>query len=346
MTNNGNLPPTNLNISRAQGEEIPQPKLDYKDEFTPRATDHPLAAAERGSLGQRSQVSQDQQTYELSGSLRRSYGKSSSWEDYYGFAEVIQDVLEESDGSRRPVASKGIYISPDLYGQDKLFQRVKGEALQWGKLNHPNVLQFIGYKIVNGTPWLVSPWCHYGNLMHYIRRNPEMTNSDKLKLLCDAANGLTYLHSLVPLIIHGGIQPGNVLVKDNLEAALCDLGDSRIFLNVGKRIGKDRYAGRITTGTIGYLSKEVCLSGDPTLTAAADVYAFGGLILAALSGKNPLWRKRNDAAQVVAVCEGEIPRPEDHPLLHAKDPLWSLIMECWSEDAGGRPSMEFVLKQV
>lgn len=66
-----------------------------------------------------------------------------------------------------------------------------------------------------------------------------------------------------------------------------------------------------------------------------------------MSGKNPLWRKRNDAVQSVAIAvHGEIPRPEDHPLLPPQDPLWSLIMECWNEDPEARPSMEFVLKQV
>lgn len=350
MTENRKLHPTNFNIPGAQEEEIPQPKLDCQDEFTQMATDHSLAAAKRGPLGQPGgQVPEDQLNYELSGSLRTSWKRTVWWEEYHGFAEVAQGALEESDGSTRPVAMKGIYVSPDVYGfgEDELLHRVKREALRWGKLNHPNILQFIGYKILDGTPWLVTPWCHHGHLTRYIERNPDMTNSDKLQLLCDAASGLTHLHSLAPPIIHGEIKPANVLVKDDLAAALCDLGDSRIFLGVGKRMGKHRDTRCVNTRTMGYLAREIFLHGTGILTTVADVYAFGGLILAAMSGKNPLWRKRNDAVQSVAIAvHGEIPRPEDHPLLPPQDPLWSLIMECWNEDPEARPSMEFVLKQL
>lgn len=139
MTENRKLHPTNFNIPGAQEEEIPQPKLDCQDEFTQviplldsfigvqytnferpfiqMATDHSLAAAKRGPLGQPGgQVPEDQLNYELSGSLRTSWKRTVWWEEYHGFAEVAQGALEESDGSTRPVAMKGIYVSPDVYG--------------------------------------------------------------------------------------------------------------------------------------------------------------------------------------------------------------------------------------
>ncbi|KAG9041325.1 hypothetical protein FS837_012415 [Tulasnella sp. UAMH 9824] len=71
-------------------------------------------------------------------------------------------------------------------------------------------LSLLGYKIVDGAPWLVSP-C----------KLDEFT-------LCDAVRSLAYLHSFVPPIFHSGIKPNGILVQDNFEFALCDLRDSEI----------------------------------------------------------------------------------------------------------------------
>ncbi|KIO20912.1 hypothetical protein M407DRAFT_29466 [Tulasnella calospora MUT 4182] len=328
--------------------EITQPELRHRDEYTQTATDPPLASNQSDSLlPPASQVIESQVPSELSGSLemvsislshRAGLSKRCY---YYAHGEVFQGVLEEPGGLTRAVAMKRMIISE---GRDRinLSQRVKTAAFQWGQLSHPNILQFIGYKIVDGTHWMVSQWCQHSNVTRYIANNPEITNSGKLKLLCDAARGLTYLHSLVPPVAHGYIKPNNVLVKDNLEATLCDLGDLEIFHGAKKYFTPDNS----NRGDAAYRSKESLVDQDAPVTSAADVFAFGGLILAVMSGKNPQWRKRIDASRIAAICMGDIPRRADHPLLPELDPLWNIINECWSAEPEARPSMKHVLQQL
>lgn len=106
--------------------------------------------------------------------------------------------------------------------------------------------------------------CHFSSWLAYLPlKFPQQ--------LCDAVRGLRYLHSLEPAIVHGSINPENVLVKDNLEAALCDFGVSRIPLAIGNPCWR-------STSSVGYQAKEV-IQGGP-VTIAVDVYALGGLILA------------------------------------------------------------------
>ncbi|KAG8915307.1 hypothetical protein FRC00_005833 [Tulasnella sp. 408] len=161
-------------------------------------------------------------------------------------------------------------------------------------------------------------------------------DTEKLKLLCDAVRGLEYLHSLEPAIVHGSIKPENVLVKDNLEAALCDFGVSRIPLAIGDPCWR-------STSTLGYQAKEV-IQGGP-LTIAVDVYALGGLILAAMSGKDPFWEKSDDA-KTDAVLGHQIPAPALHHGLSNADPLWGLLRECWSPKPEERPTAEIVLQKL
>ncbi len=65
-----------------------------------------------------------------------------------------------------------------------------------------------------------------------------------------------------------------------------------------------------------------------------------------MSGKDPHWNRKNDAARIVAVCTDLIPVPEDHTGLPAADPLWSLLRECWSGEPKDRPTMATVLQKV
>ncbi|KAG8915912.1 hypothetical protein FRC00_007191 [Tulasnella sp. 408] len=146
------------------------------------------------------------------------------------------------------------------------------------------------------------------------------TEEKRFNMLCDAARGLAHLHSSDPVITHGDIEPNNVIVMDNLDGALCDFGVSRLFVGVGIPSGLTTTGNR-SGGMAGYMSKERLEGTDPPASVPADVYAFGGLILATMSGKNPFWNRKNDAARIVAVWMGQTPHPKDHPKLPSTDPL-------------------------
>ncbi|KAG8954792.1 hypothetical protein FRC00_005724, partial [Tulasnella sp. 408] len=167
---------------------------------------------------------------------------------------------------------------------------------------------------------LVSPWCKNGNLATFVDSHPELVRKDKLKLLCHAARGVIHLHSHQPPIFHGDIKPQNVIVQDNLEGALCDFGISKVILGPGRHSGLT--TSNNSGGTLGYQAKEL-LENDAS-TSAVDVYAFGGLILATMSGKPPFWKKR-DTAKILAIYEDRIPEPVDHTQLPPTDSLWDLM---------------------
>lgn len=183
----------------------------------------------------------------------------------------------------------------------------------------------------------------HGNLTTYITNTPGITRAQRLYLLCGAARGLLHLHSKTPLIIHGDIKPANVVIKNDLEAALCDFGLSRIILAFGHPTGLTTTGNKVG-GTAGYQAKELLLGEPPT--TAVDVYAFGGLILAAMSGKDPHWKKRNDAARAFATCRNKVPVPEEHTGLPETDSLWGLLRECWSSKPEDRPTIGIVLQRL
>lgn len=258
------------------------------------------------------------------------------------YADVCIGHWEKPDGSKTDVAIKCVR---GIDGVDKaqLDRRIRREAFIWRAARHSNILPFIGYQVVHELPWLVSPLCKHGNLKEYLDTNPEVTDAQKITLLCGAGYGLAHLHALTPVIVHGDIKPGNVVIQDNLQAALCDFGMSRIFLGLGKVSGLTTTGNR-TGGTAGYQAKELLEGSAPT--TAGDVYAFGGLILATMSGEEPFGKKKNDAARITAICLGETFKPADHLGLPEADSLWGLLNKCWSVDPEARPTIETVVKEL
>ncbi|KAG8918328.1 hypothetical protein FRC01_001922 [Tulasnella sp. 417] len=288
---------------------------------------------------------------ELAGTLikiRETVGSSARKIDYENdsgeHAEVSKGFLNQPDGSRIEVAIKSLKRAKGF--DEKSFRpRVSREVSIWAAAKHPNILEFIGYKVIDGAYCLTSPWCQRGSLARYITESQRINSRERLKMLGDAARGLAHLHSLMPAIIHGNIKPENVIVKDNLQAALCGFGVSRIFAGIGEASGLTT-TDDMSRGTAGYQAKELLQDGAPSVSLPGDVYAFGGLILATMSGKSPFWKKRSAAARIAAVCTDQIPSPRDHLDLLADNPLWELLGACWSVDPTARPTTETVLRKL
>ncbi|KAG9027501.1 hypothetical protein FS837_004251, partial [Tulasnella sp. UAMH 9824] len=93
----------------------------------------------------------------------------------------------------------------------------------------------------------------------------------------------------------------------------------------------------------GYSSPEL-LTSDSTIVAPlpADIYAFGGVILAVLSGLSPHYNIMTRGRLFVAVIGGAVPVPADHPGLLHTDPLWEFMNICWAFEPNDRPTVQQV----
>ncbi|KAF8340584.1 uncharacterized protein EI90DRAFT_3036066 [Cantharellus anzutake] len=130
--------------------------------------------------------------------------------------------------------------------------------------------------------------------MQYLRAHPD---SSRTVLVYGMANGLHYLHSQKPAIIHGDLKPENVLISDQGEAQLCDFGLSRALNELS--------TGAQTTSTmlgytIRYSSYEVII--EEMKTVFSDVYAFGCTSIQVLFDKHPFSGIKNDIRRILSQC--------------------------------------------
>ncbi|KAG6842250.1 hypothetical protein C0991_000220 [Blastosporella zonata] len=90
------------------------------------------------------------------------------------------------------------------------------EATVWRQLHHPNILPFQGVCQWPGPSFrvcLVSPWMANGNVLQYLQRNPD---DDRRSLILDVAQGLDYLHTFDPSVIHGDLRGVSTLSTSTL----------------------------------------------------------------------------------------------------------------------------------
>ncbi|CAI5721220.1 unnamed protein product [Hyaloperonospora brassicae] len=102
------------------------------------------------------------------------------------------------------------------------------------------------------------------------------------RLAIDIIEGLVYLHSLSPPLVHGDLKSANVLLRSDLRAKLTDFGLSRyIEVDEGEDLTLDKRGddaadrdGSRARGTGRWMAPELIKSAAQT-SMESDVYAFG-----------------------------------------------------------------------
>ncbi|KAH8833412.1 kinase-like domain-containing protein [Flagelloscypha sp. PMI_526] len=226
-----------------------------------------------------------------------------------------------------------IYLDPEEASiephKDKVIHAFLKEVLIWKQLTHPNILPFMG---VSSTCFphqmsLISPYMKNGDIMNYLARVSQEhspTYAKRLGWLLGAARGMKYIHSMN--IYHGDIKGANILIGDDDEALLADLGISSVAWSMSETLGwKTATAGGFK-GSLRWMSPEVIIDSAPAKTTARDVYAFGSTILEVVTGCSPWSNVREDTKVILNLSQGKHP---DRPSGFGDD-IWSIVELCWA----------------
>ncbi|KIO24652.1 hypothetical protein M407DRAFT_76695, partial [Tulasnella calospora MUT 4182] len=221
----------------------------------------------------------------------------------------------------------------------RMRKRLAREIYVWAALDHPHVLELLGFAFEDGIPCLISPWCANGTLHEFLNKYPS---ADRRPLVRQVAEGLKYLHVQTPPIIHGDFKTPNVLVNHNQVAKICDFGGSRRL----EQVKTGLTTAGLVLNTIRYSAPEILSEGQHP-TTSSDVYSFACVALETMTDKCPFWKIQNVVAVITQVVVLKLtPSPEDHPGLDDDDAIWELLRRCWSHEPVDRPKMIDVCKTV
>ncbi|RYR37379.1 hypothetical protein Ahy_A09g042275 isoform D [Arachis hypogaea] len=190
-----------------------------------------------------------------------------------GFGEVYKGTLPDG----RHVAIKRLSTS-----SKQGVVEFKNEILLIAKLQHRNLVSFMGFCIEEQEKILLYEYVPNGSLDYFLfdgGQQQKLSWDQRYKIIGGTVLGILYLHEYSRLkVIHRDLKPSNILLDENMNAKISDFGMARI-VDIDQVRGKTN---RIV-GTYGYMSPEYAMFGQ--FSEKSDVFSFGVMILEIVTGQ-------------------------------------------------------------
>lgn len=242
--------------------------------------------------------------------------------------------------------------NPRLFPRALYFAMVRQYAEECdllSSINHPNIVKFLGlYSIPNlRLPALVMERLHLnlqGLLISQRELERQLPLSMKVSILSDVARAIEYLHcEQSPPILHCDLSAANVVVSNEMEAKIIDLGFTRkLRSDVASTLS-------IEQGISAYMPPELNEKAALKAHQSIDIFSFGVLTLFVISQippddlLPPTYIDKN-----LLMAHTELDRREKHmkkveeqirncDQLH---PLSQLIQQCLHNDPAQRPDIQ------
>ncbi|XP_042160258.1 interleukin-1 receptor-associated kinase 1 isoform X2 [Oncorhynchus tshawytscha] len=202
-----------------------------------------------------------------------------------GFGHVYRATMRSTDFAVKKLKEN----SPLDWSVVK--ESFKTEVEKLSQYRHPNIVDFVGYCVGQGTYCLLYVFMPNGSLEDQLHNQASAALfwPQRVSVLLGTARAIQFLHSSSPQLIHGDIKSSNILLDEHMEPKLGDFGLARFCCSPSSRS-----AGRTTTvaytktvrGTQAYLPDEYLKTG--ALGVAIDIFSFGVVLLEALTGRRAL----------------------------------------------------------
>lgn len=243
---------------------------------------------------------------------------------------VLEDILAEGGmgsifqarqrDTGQPAAVKLLHAG---YAQhDEFVSRFIQEARAAGRLSHPNIVKVYNVGKTRNNRYYFTMELVRGSTL--TQRIPTLTPQEAARMFMEAADALEYAHRNG--IIHRDIKPDNILIGQDGEPKLTDLG-----IAVLDKQDMDQSGPRVL-GTPHYMSPEQA-SGKP-ITERTDIYSLGATFYHVFAGQ-PLF-DASSPEQIMIKHVREKPKPLREMAPELPKDLAAIVDKCLEKDPADR----------
>ncbi|MHC4952937.1 MAG: serine/threonine-protein kinase [Planctomycetota bacterium] len=216
-------------------------------------------------------------------------------------ATVVGQAPGIEEGGR--VALKVIH--PHLLASPGYFKRFLLEADVGRKVRHPNVVRTFEVDAIEidgqVVHYLVMEYVEGKTLRQYLREIDAVPEPILREIALQTAAGLAAIHS--KKIVHRDIKPENILITDDHEIRIMDLGVAKVLEAPVSASGVDQFAGSMLYGAPEQFQ-------GAALGPAADLYSLGVTLYELATGDLPF--RRDTQAAVIDAHLHHAPPPLAH----------------------------------
>jgi serine/threonine protein kinase len=172
------------------------------------------------------------------------------------------------------------FLLPEYARNRELQERFLNEAKRQAQLQHQNIVPALDFFQVDGRSYLVMQYVEGQSLDERLKKpNPPLSIDEIHSISWDVLSALDHAH--LQGVIHRDVKPANVLLDRSGRALLMDFG-------IAKALREERSMTMTGTsmGTPDYMSPEQ-IREPRKVDARSDVYSFGCVLYAMLSGDPP-----------------------------------------------------------
>ena len=233
------------------------------------------------------------------------------------------------------------------------FRRFELECQFLSRVNHPNIVQYLGtYRDPETNAPVLLMELMDESLTHFLESSPgDIPYHIQVNLSQDIAQALAFLHANG--IIHRDLSSNNVLLIAGSRAKVSDFGMSKFT-----DINTTRLATMTTCpGTPAFMSPEA-LDEPPAYTDKLDTFSFGVLLVQISTRQFPeptdrfekidMPNPRNPSHKIkVRAPILEVERRQAHiSLIKPTHPLLPIALECLNNEAVERPSSQLLCQSL
>ncbi|XP_065887091.1 uncharacterized protein [Dysidea avara] len=213
-------------------------------------------------------------------------------------------------------------------------------------LKHPSIVQFLGvyFRDKSHVPILVMErmWMNLFTLLE--ERPNQLPLLIKTHILYDVACGLQYLHGQKKPVVHRDLSANNVLLTENLEAKIADLGQAKAL---------DKIAGQkfsTAPGNLAHMAPET-LKHKPTYDSKLDVFSFGCTIIHTVTEEFPTptdqYLQSMDAPNTFTMIS-EFDRRKEFidKMASSSSLLQQIAVQCLQDASSSRPSAPEICEEL
>lgn len=175
----------------------------------------------------------------------------------------------------------------DEYANNKMIrERAKLEASL--AFRHPNLVEMLGYCEYapdHGPIYILSNYVNGEDIDEYVKRfaDPGTRLEKVCNAVCQVLDALDYVHSRG--VIHRDIKPSNIMIENDANVRLMDLGISR--MNGGNKFSQYGFIGTPEYSAPEQIKRDEGSSAS-SINATTDIYELGITFYELLAGENSM----------------------------------------------------------
>lgn len=207
---------------------------------------------------------------------------------------------------------------------EQMRPRFYREARAAAKLQHRNIVTIFEFAEESNVPYIVMEFLRGTSLGGRINSQPSLTLDDKLNVVAQLCDGLSYAHEQG--VVHRDVKPDNVFLLEDGSVKLLDFGIAKLTTSTLTRQGD-------VLGSASYMSPEQ-VSGSESVDGRADIFSTGVVLYELLAGRKP-FEGDSPTAVIVKILKDE-PTPLTSVAPDVPPDVAAAVMKALQKDPANR----------